>query len=212
MQLIGRATPILLAASFLAAASRTPPVFAAEPSEATAPHPSSAFAPKPVDVTGALLVGYGSNELKHAAGAPNPFNVGFGGAFGLTFWDAAYLGTNFVYYVGQSGSNAINTETGQTGSFRMSTLTATIDVGYRLRLGGDIMLRPYLGVGLLDRFAAIPGESQALQHLYAAPSLALQVPLRGSAFVGADLRYGLGFASKDTRSNISAFAAIGYRF
>ncbi|MEO8903770.1 MAG: hypothetical protein ABI627_19795 [Polyangiaceae bacterium] len=212
MQLIQRAPVVLIAALFLAATCRTSPVFATEPSQTTAPRAPSAFAPKLVDTSAAMLVGYGFNEFGHSAGAPNPFNVGFGAAFGLTFWDAAYLGANIVYYVGQSGSNAINTETGQKGSFRMSTLTATLDLGYRLRLGGDIMLRPYLAVGLLDGFASIPGASETTHRLYVAPSLALQIPLRRNAFVGAELRYGLGFASGDTHSNISAFAAVGYRF
>jgi hypothetical protein len=94
----------------------------------------------------------------------------------------------------------------------MSTLTATLDLGYRLRLGGDIMLRPYVGVGLLDRFASIPGASGSSPRFYVAPSLALQIPLRRNAFVGAELRYGFGFGSEDTHSNISAFAAVGYRF
>jgi len=203
----------ILLAAVLAATSQTSPVCAAEPGVAPpAPSGRTDLPRKLMDVTGTMLVGYGTNEFSHRSGAPNPFSVGFGLAFGLTFLDAVYLGTNVVYYVGKSGPNATNAETGQTGAFSMSTLTATLDAGYRIRFGGDIMLRPYVGVGLLERFGSIPGASSNVHRLYVAPSVALHVPLRGNAFFGAELRYGLAVASNDSQSNVSAFAAVGYRF
>jgi len=203
---------VLVTSLLLISTSQTSAARAAEPSVPPSSEARSKLERKPIDATAALLVGYGSNEFNRATGAPNPFNVGFGLAFGLTFLDVAYLGTNVVYYVGQSGPNAINTETGQVGAFRMSTLTATLDAGVRLRIAGEVTLRPYLGVGLLERFAAIPGASANVHRLYVAPSLALQVPLRDQAFIGADVRYGLAVASADTQSNVAGFAAVGYRF
>lgn len=168
---------------------------------------------RPVDVDLGVLVGYGSKEFDLSKDTPNPFNVGFGFAGGVTMLDAAYLGASFVYYVGQNGPNAINSNTGAAGPWRMSTLTTTLDAGYRFRFQRlrDLTIRPYVGVGLLERMVSIPGASASTHNLLVAPSVAVQVPITGSGFVGADLRFGLRLAESDTHANISAFAFVGYR-
>lgn len=159
-----------------------------------------------------LLVGYGSKEFSESG--PNPFNVNFGISVGTVVNSSVYLGSSFIYYVGQSGPNGTNGTTGETGSWRTSTLTATIDAGYKFQFEklGNLAVRPYVAVGLLERMVSIAGSSSGIHRLLIAPSIALQFPIGSSGFLGLDFRLGLQLFNSEALTNLTTSANVGYNF
>lgn len=116
----------------------------------------------------------------------NPYGLGLGLRAGYTLNGGLYLGGLFNYFLGESFDNAL-------ASGRANQMNLAGDVGYDIRIGGNAVLRPVLGVGatvalgevcVLDRCEN--SESDLL--LLLAPGVNLVVAI-GELYVGGEARY-----------------------
>jgi len=102
--------------------------------------------------------------------ATNGYGVGIGARVGYTFATPVYLGANFMY------------QTGSDDSRSSASYYPSAEIGYDIGVG-DVLLRPYGGVGALLRNGG--GNDTAL--LYPGFTMHYLIP-RSPAFVGADAR------------------------
>jgi len=129
-----------------------------------------------------------------------PYKLGIGVRGGITLPSNLYLGGAFVYHAGTSRNGA-------TGN----TYYLGGEGGFDLH-GGPLVLRPYVGLGILTARASIDGfGSDTKSYLYVAPGFAALVPLGDRWFVGGDARVLTLPSERSEAWNLTLMATFGAR-
>jgi hypothetical protein len=134
--------------------------------------------------------------------SPNYYGLGLGIRGGYTLPMKLYLGGTFIYHLGSSAVVFANIEQKQNLYY------PGVEAGYDLTFG-DIMLRPYVGLGVAIATGSIGNQSDTTSNFALWPGV-LATYSFGMIFVGADARFVLptGLGS----NAVSLFATVGARF
>jgi hypothetical protein len=165
----------------------------------------------PTSISIGAFGGYAAEAQSIWASNPSAYRWGFGVRAGVSI-PKFYMGLAFAHH---AGTSVDATGVGNLYKLRLRTTMVGPEVGYDAHFGSHIVLRPYVGAGLLFAYSRteLVGSEYVDDRLLLHVTSGLVTSYRiGNVFFGADLRVVVAPIVEPKEWAPGAFATVGYVF